>query len=219
MVRSRQEIMFTVLKEIGKGTKLQTRIMYASNLSWTPSIEILNMLLSSGLIRMEIDDTAKRARKSYYITEEGEKALDSYFDSKAITDQKWIEIRWVLDLLELEQSDEWCIILETLLRTTGPFTTNGLYDRLDGLRGKHKLNKLMDELGRRAIVTEYKILFPENWDRLGVSARQTKMEELGLSRGWHRANHLVFDREKFKELISESVENKVTKLLGDKEGL
>ncbi len=211
--RSRQEIVFTVLREIGRGAKLPTRIMYASNLSWSPCQIVFNTLLSDGFITEEIGELGKRTKRVYCITEKGEKALDSYFGRRVLI-RNIEEIRWALNLLDLEQSDEWCMALEMLLRTTEPFTINSLCIRSNLSRSRYRVNKLMDELKKKALVTEHKVSYPENWDSLTEGARAKRAKEMGLARGWHVANYLVFDQEKFTELLSESVENRIAKLVG-----
>lgn len=218
--RDRQEIMFTALREIERGSKLRTRIMYASNISWKTINLVLNTLLSNGFVTEERRETDKRIKRAYYITEDGEKALEAYFDSRPImgyeTDQKWVrniqEARWALNLLDLEQSKESCMILGTLLRTTKPFTINSLCKRLNLVR--RKINKLMDRLKEKTIVTEHKVLLPENWNRLGVKARKTRRREMGLGPGWRTANYLVFDQDRFEELIYKAVGDRLTRLLG-----
>ncbi len=122
------------------------------------------------------------------------------------------EIRWALDLLGLEQSKEWCIALDALVRITEPFTINSLHRRLDIPIGKTR--RLMIELKKKSIVVDYEIPFPENWDTLAEDARTRRAKRMGLPRGWHSAKYMVFDREKFKQLIYESVENRMEVMLG-----
>jgi len=73
--RSRLQIYLNVLKVIAKGVQKPTNIMYKCNLSWIPLMEILNSLLSQGLIeRMDYDK-----RRIYEITEKGKNVL-RYFE-------------------------------------------------------------------------------------------------------------------------------------------
>ena len=122
------------------------------------------------------------------------------------------EVGWALDLLGLEQSREWSISLDALVRMIEPFTVSSLHRRLDIPIGKTR--RLITELKKKSIVTDYEIPFPENWDSLAEDARTRRAKRMGLPRGWHSAKYLVFDREKFKQLIYESVENRMGVLLG-----
>jgi len=72
--RSRLEIYVDVLKTVKSGVNRPTNIMYKCNLSWLPLREILESLISQGLIEA-ID---KGNRRVYEITEKGREVL-SYF--------------------------------------------------------------------------------------------------------------------------------------------
>jgi len=76
--RSKLEIYIDVLKVIKKGTCRPTRIMYGTNLSWKPLMDILDSLNAQGLIMVKKD----RNHKFYEITEKGKNVL-KYF-SKAM---------------------------------------------------------------------------------------------------------------------------------------
>ena len=73
--RSRLEIYLDILKAIKNGINKPTRIMYATNLSWTPLQEVLESMLSQNLIQI----TENNRRKKYFITKKGEKIL-RYFN-------------------------------------------------------------------------------------------------------------------------------------------
>jgi len=72
--RSRIRLCLDVLKVIGKGVEKPTNIMYKSNLSWAPLMEILEALGKEGLIRCETIGKRKR----YKITKKGLDTLN-YF--------------------------------------------------------------------------------------------------------------------------------------------
>ncbi len=76
--RSKLEIYLDVLKAVRKGTYKPTRIMYRTNLSWKPLMEVLDSLAEQGLIAVKMEGT----HKSYEITEKGKSVLQ-YF-SKAM---------------------------------------------------------------------------------------------------------------------------------------
>jgi len=72
--RSKLEIYIDVLNAIRKGTYKPTKIMYRTNLSWKPLMEILDSLTSQELIRVKEEDS----HKVYEITEKGRNVLE-YF--------------------------------------------------------------------------------------------------------------------------------------------
>ena len=69
--RSKLEIYLDVLKTIRKGTCKPTRIMYLTNLSWKPLMEVLDSLTAQDLIAMREHGDRKR----YDITEKGSNVL------------------------------------------------------------------------------------------------------------------------------------------------
>ena len=73
--RSRLEIYLDVLRAIKKGVNKPTRIMYKTNLSWTPLQEILNSMISQGLIIKK----ENKNKRLYEITEKGLNVL-RYFN-------------------------------------------------------------------------------------------------------------------------------------------
>jgi len=76
--RSKLEIYLDVLKAVRKGTYKPTRIMYRTNLSWKPLMEVLDSLAMQELIAVKTEGN----HKSYEITEKGKNVLQ-YF-SKAM---------------------------------------------------------------------------------------------------------------------------------------
>ncbi|RJS74490.1 DUF4364 family protein [Candidatus Bathyarchaeota archaeon] len=72
--RSRIEIYLDVLQAIRKGTHKPTRIMYRTNLSWKPLMEVLE-----AMIEQELIVTEKQGRHTLYkITSKGRNVL-AYF--------------------------------------------------------------------------------------------------------------------------------------------
>jgi predicted transcriptional regulator len=77
--RSKLEIMLKVLTAIRDGENKPTRIMYAANMSWNPTQQVLAKLVEEGLIRVTEKPGNKRAKKRYELTEKGSNVL-RYFD-------------------------------------------------------------------------------------------------------------------------------------------
>lgn len=75
--RSRLEIILKTLSVVREGNDKPTRIMYAINLSWRPTQNILSNLLEQGCL--EVKTASGRSTKRYTITEKGIKVLD-YFE-------------------------------------------------------------------------------------------------------------------------------------------
>jgi len=73
--RSRLEIYIDILRVLKKGERKPTRIMYKTNLSWTPLQEILNSMISQGLIIKK----ENKNKRLYEITEKGLNVL-RYFN-------------------------------------------------------------------------------------------------------------------------------------------
>ena len=73
--RSRLEIYLDILRVLKKGERKPTRIMYRTNLSWTPLQEILESMVSQEIIKkIEVNK-----RKEYVITKKGLNVL-RYFE-------------------------------------------------------------------------------------------------------------------------------------------
>lgn len=79
--RSKLEIYLDVLGVIKNGTKKPTRIMYGANLSWKALKQIIQSLVSQGLIR-EVDAKEIRDKRTniyYELTQDGDNVL-RYFN-------------------------------------------------------------------------------------------------------------------------------------------
>ena len=73
--RSRLEIYLDVLETVKNGVRKPTRIMYRTNLSWNPLQEVLDSMITQGLITLNTEGRRKR----YEITDKGRSAL-KYFN-------------------------------------------------------------------------------------------------------------------------------------------
>jgi len=82
--RGRLEIYLNILEVVRKGPQKPTRIMYKTNLSWKPLMEILKSLLDQGLINIDVNGN----HATYRITGKGKNVL-KYFDEA----MELIEIR------------------------------------------------------------------------------------------------------------------------------
>ena len=87
--RSKLEIMVRVLNVIQNGEKKPTRIMYGANLSWKICSELLDSLVSQGLV--ESTDTSesrrkrdKRTNKEYWITSKGQNVVRYFHTAKRL---------------------------------------------------------------------------------------------------------------------------------------
>jgi len=77
--RSKLDLVLGVLRTVNEGVTKPTRIMYAVNLSWKPTQNILQSLVEQGLLELTTDGASKRSRKSYSLTEKGYGVIN-YFD-------------------------------------------------------------------------------------------------------------------------------------------
>lgn len=84
--RSKLDITLSVLSSVKDGVDKPTRIMYASNLSWTPTQRILASLVSQGLLREIQVSGTRRSRIRYEITEKGVNVLDYFRGADEIID-------------------------------------------------------------------------------------------------------------------------------------
>jgi len=75
--RSKLEIYLDVLKAIRKGTHKPTRVMYRTNLSWRPLMEVLDSLAAQGLISVRDEDN----HKVYEVTEKGRNVLNYFSEA------------------------------------------------------------------------------------------------------------------------------------------
>ena len=69
--------MLEVLSAVKGGEDKPTRIMYAVNLSWGPTLKVLTSLVEQGLLEERI--ASGKSRRRYMITEKGVNVLD-YFE-------------------------------------------------------------------------------------------------------------------------------------------
>ncbi|OGD55506.1 hypothetical protein A3K78_11375 [Candidatus Bathyarchaeota archaeon RBG_13_52_12] len=74
--RSKFEIYRELLTQVHHGNCKPTRIMYSTNLSWPAFNQILETLISQGLLAKIEEARDKRSRTKYMATEKGEKFLD-----------------------------------------------------------------------------------------------------------------------------------------------
>jgi predicted transcriptional regulator len=74
--RSRLEIYLDVLKVLRKGESRPTRIMYQSNLSWKPLVQILDSLVRQEIIEVTQDNF----HSVYRLTKKGVNVLE-YFEN------------------------------------------------------------------------------------------------------------------------------------------
>jgi predicted transcriptional regulator len=77
--RTRLEILLGVLNAIKDGETKPTRIMYATNMSWTPTKKILTKLIDQGFIDVSEEPSGGRSKKRYDINEKGMHVL-RYFN-------------------------------------------------------------------------------------------------------------------------------------------
>ncbi len=77
--RAKIEIYLAVLTTIRDGEPRPTRIMYATNLSWKPLMQILGSLEKEALIVALDEGKDGRSKNLYGITEKGESVL-GYFE-------------------------------------------------------------------------------------------------------------------------------------------
>jgi len=69
--RSRLEITLKVLKAVKNGVDKPTRIMYATNMSWNPTQDVLNQMVEEGYLSVIEEMLNKRAKKRFSITKRG----------------------------------------------------------------------------------------------------------------------------------------------------
>ena len=77
--RSHLEVRLKILDSIRNGLEKPTRIMYASNISWSRAMTEIQRLVEQGLVA-EFIDTKRgvKQRRRYKITEKGVSVLDYY---------------------------------------------------------------------------------------------------------------------------------------------
>jgi len=77
--RSKLDLVLGVLRIVNKGVTKPTRIMYAVNLSWKPTQNILQSLVEQNMLELDTDRLGKRSRKCYSLTDKGLGVIN-YFD-------------------------------------------------------------------------------------------------------------------------------------------
>ncbi|MFQ5969646.1 MAG: winged helix-turn-helix domain-containing protein [Nitrososphaerales archaeon] len=75
--RSRLEIYMDVLVALLDGPKNPTKLMYATNLSWVPVQECLNVLINRGLVQ---ESRRSYRRRIYTLTQTGSEMIGRYKD-------------------------------------------------------------------------------------------------------------------------------------------
>ena len=82
--RSRLDIYLDILRVIRKGVYKPTLIMYRTNLSWKPLMQILDAMMEQGLIASE--DTGRHV--TYKITEKGMNAFNYFHEAMQLIEIK-----------------------------------------------------------------------------------------------------------------------------------
>jgi predicted transcriptional regulator len=82
--RSRIEIYLEVLQTIKKGINKPTRIMYSTNLSWKPLMQVLDAMKKQGLITLE----RQKRHAAYRITEKGMNVLNYFHEAMQLIEIK-----------------------------------------------------------------------------------------------------------------------------------
>jgi len=82
--RSRIEIYLDILKAINKGVHKPTRIMYQTNLSWKPLMQVLNAMMEQNLIVLE----KQGSHVVYRITEKGLNVLNYFTEAMELIEIK-----------------------------------------------------------------------------------------------------------------------------------
>ena len=82
--RSRIEIYLDILQAIRKGVHKPTRIMYRTNLSWKPLMQVLNAMMEQDLIVLEKQGT----HVVYKITEKGLNVLNYFNEAMELIEIK-----------------------------------------------------------------------------------------------------------------------------------
>ena len=82
--RSRIEIYLDILQTIKKGVDKPTRIMYRTNLSWKPLVQILDTMMEQKLITSE----ELGSHITYKITEKGKNVLNYFHKAMQLIEIK-----------------------------------------------------------------------------------------------------------------------------------
>lgn len=83
--RHRIDIFLDVLRVINEGYERGTHVMYRTNLSWNPLMEIIDILLDQKMITV----IKQGSTKFYHITEKGKETL-KYFNSARKITEDWM---------------------------------------------------------------------------------------------------------------------------------
>lgn len=73
------DIILSILSAVRDGVDKPTRIMYATNLSWRPTQNILRLLVNQGLLMEVRDGRERRSKVRYRLTEKGYEVVN-YFE-------------------------------------------------------------------------------------------------------------------------------------------
>lgn len=82
--RSKLEIRLQILAAIRGGQDKPTRIMYAANLSWKPTQQILAQLIEQELVSEHRNNESAKSRRRYQITEKGVTVLEYFEKAKEL---------------------------------------------------------------------------------------------------------------------------------------
>ena len=82
--RSRIEIYLDILRAMKKGVDKPTRIMYRTNLSWKPLMQILDAMAEQGLVASESAGT----HVTYRITAKGVNVLNYFNEAMELIEVK-----------------------------------------------------------------------------------------------------------------------------------
>ena len=82
--RSRIEIYLDVLQAIRKGVHKPTRIMYRTNLSWKPLMQVLDAMMEQNLIELD----KQGSHVVYKITEKGMNVLNYFNEAMELIEIK-----------------------------------------------------------------------------------------------------------------------------------
>jgi predicted transcriptional regulator len=81
--RSKMEVKIDIMQAIAEGAGRPTHIMYRSNLSWAVMRNFMKLLETQGLV--VVDKVS--GRKTYVLTEKGQRVLQTYTNVKSQLDQ------------------------------------------------------------------------------------------------------------------------------------
>jgi len=85
--RSRFEICVDILTQINNGVILPTPLMYSVHLPYKPLQQMLESLTSQGLVNEHsLEDSSKRSKRFYSITDKGERVLKNFYKAKKLMD-------------------------------------------------------------------------------------------------------------------------------------